>query len=106
MLATKCAILGILVIAFKVARRFYRLTLHPLARFPGHELAALSRLYDPSYAQHKLPRQAFESFFSRGNIVTVEFVIRENARELCTVLYSNRPGLCMNSTVINASLPG
>ncbi len=37
------------VISFIVLRAFYRVTLHPLAKFPGPKLAAISSLYQAWY---------------------------------------------------------
>lgn len=44
--------------------------------------------HTPSHAQHKLRRQSLEPFFSRGNIMTLEFVIRDNIEKLCAQLKS------------------
>ncbi len=41
--------LAVAVILFAILRIFYRLTLHPLAKFPGPKLAGATSLYAASY---------------------------------------------------------
>lgn len=55
--------------------------------------------HTPSHAQHKLRRYGLESFFSRGSIINLEWVVRDNVEKLCTQLSAARD----SSTPINLS---
>lgn len=57
------SIAGSLVIVFLtwlIGRIAYRLTLHPLAKFPGHKLAAATHWYEGYYDIVKKGRYIFE----------------------------------------------
>jgi len=50
----------VLYVAYLVSLAFYRLTLHPLARFPGPKLAGISRFYEAYYDVYQNGQYTFK----------------------------------------------